>query len=115
LELARHGYGNVVGIDVSIDKVRLAKKRAHMMRLNSKISLVVGYVQYAPFVSESFDKALCNCVLEHVRDDEKVLNEVRRTLKRGETLVLTVPSKTPRIVLPIENSGPNVQNSCEES
>lgn len=45
-----------------------------------------------PFKSESFDKAVMSEVAEHLPDDVKGLKEVRRVLKPGGTLVLTVPN-----------------------
>jgi SAM-dependent methyltransferase len=43
------------------------------------------------FDTASFDCVLCSEVLEHIPDDLKALSEVRRVLKPGGTLVVTVP------------------------
>jgi SAM-dependent methyltransferase len=44
-----------------------------------------------PFEATSFDSVLCNQVLEHVFDAEGFVEEIRRVLTPGGTLVLTVP------------------------
>jgi len=44
-----------------------------------------------PFDSGSFDLILCNHVLEHVRDDRRVMSEIRRVLKPGGLAILQVP------------------------
>jgi len=101
IELARRGYGVVVGMDVDRGKIALANRRVRSMNLNDKVELLVGDVQHAPFTADSFDRVLCNCVLEHVPDDSKALAELVRVLRTGGILVVTAPSETPRIVIPI--------------
>ena len=44
-----------------------------------------------PFASESFETVLCNQVLEHVAEPQKLLEEAARVLKPGGSLVLTAP------------------------
>jgi ubiquinone/menaquinone biosynthesis C-methylase UbiE len=43
------------------------------------------------FKEGTFDCVLCSEVLEHVEDDAKAISELRRVLKAGGTLVVTVP------------------------
>lgn len=45
-----------------------------------------------PFDSDSFDIVLVTEVLEHIFDTDALLSEVRRVLKEGGVLVLTVPN-----------------------
>jgi SAM-dependent methyltransferase len=44
-----------------------------------------------PFVDASFDAVLCNQVLEHVFNPNEFVAEMRRVLKPGGCLILTVP------------------------
>lgn len=101
IELARRGYGLVIGMDVDSKKIALANRRVRSMNLNDRVELLVGDVQHPPFTADSFNRVLCNCVLEHVPDDSKALVELVRVLRTGGILVVTVPSERPRIVIPI--------------
>lgn len=47
-----------------------------------------------PFGPGTFDMVLCNHVLEHVKDDRKVMTEILRILKPGGMAVLQVPIET---------------------
>jgi SAM-dependent methyltransferase len=44
-----------------------------------------------PFDAGQFDTVLCNHVMEHVRDDKKVLSEILRILKPDGFAILQVP------------------------
>ena len=44
-----------------------------------------------PFLSESFDFIVCSEVIEHVQEDEKLLIEIIRILKKEGKLLLTCP------------------------
>jgi SAM-dependent methyltransferase len=44
-----------------------------------------------PFPDESFDHVLCTEVLEHAEDPLALISEMHRVLRRGGTLVATVP------------------------
>jgi SAM-dependent methyltransferase len=44
-----------------------------------------------PFEDASFDSVLCNQVLEHVFDPDELLLEIKRILKPGGKLLITVP------------------------
>lgn len=46
-----------------------------------------------PFKDDSFDRVVFTEVLEHLEDENIALNEIKRVLKRGGWLILTVPKK----------------------
>lgn len=48
-----------------------------------------------PFNNNSFDYVICNAVLEHVKDDSFVLNEIYRVLKPGGTAYISIPFMQP--------------------
>ncbi len=71
------------------DEIGLAKARKN---LGKKIPLHQGdLMKKLPFKNGQFDKATMSEVAEHLPDDVKGLKEVHRILKKGGTLVLTVP------------------------
>lgn len=45
-----------------------------------------------PFPDKSFDKVICSEVLEHIPDDQAVINEFKRILKDDGILAVSVPS-----------------------
>nr|MDO8134675.1 class I SAM-dependent methyltransferase [Candidatus Njordarchaeum guaymaensis] len=63
----------LVGLDVSERCVREAQK-------NTSLELVLGDATWIPFKNDSFGFILCNDVLEHVRDEAKLMREVLRVL-----------------------------------
>lgn len=48
-----------------------------------------------PFDDNSFDYVICNAVLEHVNNDNYVLEEIFRVLKPGGTLYVSIPFMQP--------------------
>jgi SAM-dependent methyltransferase len=57
---------------------------------------VVGDARDMPFSNSSMDVVLITQVLEHVPDPVAVIGEIRRVLKPGGTLLLSVPSIFPQ-------------------
>jgi SAM-dependent methyltransferase len=53
----------------------------------------VGQVDEIPFADEQFDSVLCTEVLEHLPEPEKAIKEIKRVLKIGGFLYLTVPQE----------------------
>ena len=83
-ELARAGH-DVVGVDPSPASVRIAKTF-----VNPAGDFVLGEGEALPFSGSRFDRAVSVCVLEHTRDDSRVLREVHRVLAPGGLFALTV-------------------------
>lgn len=44
-----------------------------------------------PFKDDQFDTVLCLDVIEHIKDDQKVINEIARVLKKGGKLIFATP------------------------
>jgi SAM-dependent methyltransferase len=83
-ELARGGH-RVVGVDPSGTAARIAK-----CYVNPDGDFVLAAGESLPFSSGRFDRAVSVCVLEHTKDDARVLDEVHRVLKPGGVFALTV-------------------------
>jgi ubiquinone/menaquinone biosynthesis C-methylase UbiE len=80
----------VIGIDLSRDKIVNAKKIAANIGAKN-IDFEIGDVTKLKFKDSSFDFILSSDVLEHVPDHEKAINEFARVLKKNGTLILTFP------------------------
>lgn len=65
---------------------------AHEFGMGPDLPDIVYYEGGAmPFSDQSFDGVLCIEVLEHVEDPQLLIAEMARVLKKGGTLLLTVP------------------------
>lgn len=81
---------NVVGIDTSSIRLKLAKEKSRK-ELGEKIilyDLVLADGQYLPFKEEIFDSLLCLRVIKYFKDHQLALKEFTRTLKnRGNCCI----------------------------
>lgn len=83
IDLARHG--TVTGVELSRTSVELARERASG-------EVIEGSVLEMPFTVGRFDLAASLDVIEHLEDDLAALRELRRVVKPGGTLLVTVPA-----------------------
>jgi SAM-dependent methyltransferase len=83
VELARHG--TVTGVELSQTSVELARARGCG-------EVVDGSVLDMPFADASFDLAVSLDVIEHLDDDIAALRELRRVVRPGGALLVTVPA-----------------------
>jgi ubiquinone/menaquinone biosynthesis C-methylase UbiE len=79
--------GALTAADVSSVALRRAARRLP----DAEVALV-GVDEPLPFVDNEFELVLCAEVLEHVRDVQLFLSEVRRVLRPGGGLALTTPA-----------------------
>ena len=96
LELSRY-EGRFIGLDMSREDLRklnylllLTKAKQPVV---AKISAVEGDGERLPFADGLFDCVICTETLEHVPDDRAVVRELMRVLRRGGTLVISVPDE----------------------
>lgn len=87
--------GEVHGVDVADEAIGYARR--HYQRSNLNFELVeVG--KPLPFADTTFDVVLSFQVLEHIRDTDRYLSEVRRVLAPGGYLLLVTPDRTNRLL-----------------
>lgn len=80
---------SLTGVDSDKRALESAKKNLK----GKKVRLIYGdLMSKLPFANSTFDKAVMSEVVEHLPDDVKGLEEVRRILKKSGTFVLTVPN-----------------------
>ena len=83
------GKGRVYGLDLCQHLLRVAQERTS----SGNCHLVQAYAEQCPFASRTFDKVYCSEVLEHVRDPDSILREIRRLLKDDGVFVASVPNE----------------------
>lgn len=69
-----------------------ALKKAKVIIRPDSVRLCRGNIYQLPYEDSSFDKIILSEVLEHLPDDLKALREVKRVLKRGGIILITVPN-----------------------
>src|SRR5579883_787921 len=77
-------FGNACGLDPSEEAQDACRRRG--------VPFVRGSGAQLPFADASIDVITALDVIEHVRDDAGLLRELRRVLRPGGVLVLTVPA-----------------------
>lgn len=69
---------------------------SNLSGIRGEVDLAVDVMDMANIESASLDGLVCTSVLEHVPSVERAFSEMRRTLKPGGRLLLTVPFAHPR-------------------
>jgi SAM-dependent methyltransferase len=90
--LAAQGDRDIVGIDVAMRWLLVARKRLDEEGL-SRIPLVCGNAERLPFRDCSFAAVVAGDVIEHVADQRATLAEAHRVLKAGGRLFLATPNR----------------------
>ena len=89
---AETGLRSIVGLDLPGVFAPEVPERFARRRGVGSCSFANGYAEDVPAPDDTFDVVLCEDVLEHVRDPERVLLECWRVLRPGGLLVARFPS-----------------------
>ena len=73
----------VVGIDVSSDMVKIARKNAERARLSDRVKFMVEDANEMSFEDSLFDLIVSTGALHHWKRPLRVINEIYRVLKNG--------------------------------
>lgn len=74
---------------VGIDNVQMALDDAKKFIFDNKVKLIFADASSLPFSNKTFDKIVMSEVIEHVKNEKKVLSEAYRLLKSGGIIALT--------------------------
>lgn len=86
--LTREGH-EVFGVDISNDMIRRCRERfGH--RKDCHFS--VGNVEELNFPEAYFDAVICMGLVEYIDSDEAAINQIKRVLKPGGILIVTLPN-----------------------
>lgn len=91
LELACRG-AILVGCDLQEEGLIVARQVAQRLGLGGRTTYSLADGTDLPWPDEQFDLVVCNCVLEHIADDQAALRSMARVLRPGGLLYLTVDS-----------------------
>lgn len=90
--LAKLG-AKVIATDLTLTNLITLKRMVKRLGLENNLSFVCCSADQLPFKNNVCDYFVINAVLEHIPAERKVINEIKRTLKTGGGLMITVPVK----------------------
>ena len=82
---------NVTGISLSEKQVSKAKELVVGRKIENKVEFEVMNYCATSFPDESFDSVFCSEVFEHVFNLDEIITEIRRVMKPGGKILITVP------------------------
>ena len=105
----RHSLGlyvdrevNAIGIDLSMEDLKIAKSRIKDFTVTdtnkSSCAFGVGDIQSLPFKDNAYDAVICSEVLEHLESLDNAVSEIVRVLKPGGVLAVSVPRFIPELI-----------------
>ena len=77
------------GVDINYYYLNISRKICDDQRVKIKQASIYSL----PYPSSYFDFIIASEIIEHLKDDKKALLELKRVLKPGGILVITVPNK----------------------
>ena len=93
---------HVVGLDLSMRDLATARSRQDDFKVQQsggrQLHFLCADGLALPFADATFDRVICSEMLEHVPDYRGVLREIRRVLKPGGLLAVSVPRYGPEWV-----------------
>ena len=81
VEIAKKGFKNIKGVDLSPNSIKEAIKNSKKLLLD--VEFKVGNAYEIPFKENSFDIVIVADVLEHLNDLKSAMKEINRILKKG--------------------------------
>jgi ubiquinone/menaquinone biosynthesis C-methylase UbiE len=79
----------IQGVDANESYLEIARRSAQ----DPRVTVREAIIEALPFPDGYFDFAICSEVLEHLSDDSAGLRELRRVLRPGGTLMVSVPDR----------------------
>ncbi len=87
----------VIGLDLDKKLINLTKINVSdsedRFPPNAGVSEILSSGIYIPFEDGTFDLVICNDVVEHLDEQDALIHEIYRVLKKGGHLYLTTPNK----------------------
>jgi ubiquinone/menaquinone biosynthesis C-methylase UbiE len=86
-------FDRLTGVELNPEFLALFQAEADRMGVAERVAGVLSAGEDIPLPDESADCVTCFTVLEHVNDELATLREMKRVLRPGGRLLLTVPNR----------------------
>lgn len=83
VELSRRTGADVVGVDITLEMLRVGEERVRESGLGDHIELLAGRAEQLPFCADSFDALTFTYLLRYVADPAATIAELVRVVKPG--------------------------------
>jgi len=83
--LNKNFVGNVIGVDLTLEMLRLGK---YKLNGNKNFTLINANAFYLPFKNERFDVVMAAYTIRNISPIKEVLIEINRVLKKGGMFIL---------------------------
>ena len=94
IELAKKGFKNIIGVDVSKKTVKKADDILKKIQgMANRITYKVAWAEHLPFKDREFKTVIMTEVLEHVFDLGLSIREADRVLDNNGRIIVSVPSR----------------------
>lgn len=90
IQLAKKGF-SIYAVEPSQEWHDIFKTRIKQTDIEKNIKIFHSLIEEIKFEINSFDAIVCGEVLEHINNDEEALKYFHSLLKKGGTLILSVP------------------------
>jgi demethylmenaquinone methyltransferase / 2-methoxy-6-polyprenyl-1,4-benzoquinol methylase len=80
------GQVRVVGVDLTAEMLREARRRVAAAGMRNRVGLVAGRAEQLPFPDAHFDALTFTYLLRYVQDPQATLTELARVLRPGGTM-----------------------------
>lgn len=82
---------SVTGIDISKNAIVACKRDAKTLGVSKKTAFYVRDISKR-LMKRKFDVVICLEVIEHIKNDKKLINNISKSLKKNGLLILSTPS-----------------------
>jgi demethylmenaquinone methyltransferase/2-methoxy-6-polyprenyl-1,4-benzoquinol methylase len=79
---------NIIGIDISLDMLKIAKNKVAKKRLGQMIRFIKADVRKLPFKDKSFDLSTIAFGIRNIKEKEVVFKEIKRVLKQNKEIMI---------------------------